>query len=461
MNPNSGGPKGTDGIRPEDEADYDWLPTSETALATTRDATRSRVNSATAQDAEPVSGEVLTPEYRAYLQSRLMTELRMAANAEVKIDLLAAFLDRYGFDVLVSAIPHIGDGAMTAVAVVVTLWQGVKAGVGLKPGVKIAGYHFVDFLLGQIPVIGHFADLLSKPNEYAAGEFAHRLRELLDEARARGVPEEEIAAVLGQAEELRDRWNARMQFLEGGREKILAVLGIKDRPRLKGKTKLPPEAAQKALIQKTVKERLIYADIIGVLDERNAQRGREKIAAVEKGEISKSERDYAVALLELFHENEKGVTALSQRIRRSLGVLMQRCGLGSSTNPYSSSESWSLWDIAKQYHYFQHGIKEPGYYVGNPMQDEQVVQDIIDRHFGWELHGRWQAGESSRGAISEKISGAEQEREAVDLLSKTGKTDNGTLSSSDLTRLGALVRECLFAASTATTAAGSSGTARP
>ncbi len=476
MRPKPDDPKAVEGIRPEDkdkfqwlpptaEADFDWLPApGSTALVTTRDATRSRVEGATTTTAESVSGEVITPEHKAHLQRRLIADLNAAANAEAKIDLLAAFLDRYGFDVLVSAVPHVGDGAMTGIAVLITFWQGLRAGVGFKPGAKIAGYHLADFLVGQIPVIGHFIDLLSKPNEYAAGEFAHRLRELLDEARAKGVPEEEIAEVLSQAEELRARWNGRMLLLEGGREKILAVLGIKDKPRIKGKegTKktpdLSPESARKALIKKTVKDRLIYADIVEHLDEVNAQRGREKIAEVEGGTISKSERDYAAALLELFAENERGVLALSQRIRRSFDTLMQRCGFGGSFNPYSLSATWSLWDIAKQHHYFQNGVIEPGYHVGDPLRDERVVQDIIDRHFGWELHGKWRSGGAKQEIILEKISGTPQASEAVALLAKPGKASNGTLSSSELTRLGALVRECLFArGASAATGAGAPG----
>lgn len=45
----------------------------------------------------------------------------MAADAEAKMEILAAFLDRYGFDVFIGLIPHVGDGAVTAIAGLITI----------------------------------------------------------------------------------------------------------------------------------------------------------------------------------------------------------------------------------------------------------------------------------------------------------------------------------------------------
>jgi hypothetical protein len=95
--------------------------------------------------AESVDGEVLTVEVQKYRKERLLSDLRRAADAEAKMDILAAFLDRYGFDAIFGLIPNVGDGAVTAIAGIITFWQGMKAGIGIKSGAKIAGFHLADF----------------------------------------------------------------------------------------------------------------------------------------------------------------------------------------------------------------------------------------------------------------------------------------------------------------------------
>lgn len=425
-----------------------------------RAGTRTRIEDVL-EDEAPVDlvqdPEVLTQAEQAYRKERLLSDLRRASDAEAKMDILAAFLDRYGFDAFIGLIPHVGDGAVTAVAGIITFWQGVKAGIGVKSGLKIAGFHLADFLAGQVPFLGELADLFIKPNEYAAGQVAHRLRALLDEARARGVPQEEIDEALQGGKDFKDTWYGHMEGLAKIKGHLLKAAGItvKEKPRLEdhgsghggshppkapaaGGTSKPPEAKATADLPALAGDFLLYGDILELLPPDRRENLKRKIAQVKWGGcLEANEEKYAKALKELFTEDYEKVMQISDGIRDTFLRHMHEIGI-TDFSPFSLSQSWSLWDLAKQHYCNKYDRSQSaGYYLGDPLTDHRVQEEISLRHFGWELYQKWQ-DPVNRSKIEAKMAGSPRRAEILNLFTKAPNS-KGTLSSKDLTRLGGLV----------------------
>jgi hypothetical protein len=57
-------------------------------------------------------------------------------------------------------------------------------------------------------------------------------------------------------------------------------------------------------------------------------------------------------------------------------------------NKYLNHETWALWDIGKQLHLSKNPSKSgAGYALGNPVTDEKIQQDIVNRMVGWAVTG--------------------------------------------------------------------------
>ncbi len=197
----------------------------------------------------------------------------------------------------------------------------------------------------------------------------------------------------------------------------------------------------------TAAKYLSYADLLepGIsLPAQTQGKLRENLQRVKKGELSKSELAYAEALDHYLEGDdywakpkEKGLNKLADEIRSELKRRMTALGL--SLNPYSQSLSWAYWDIAKQIHFSSRPDEsKPEYYLGNPFKDTRVVKEIVSRHLGWELHQNWRIPES-RARVEAAIAHNRHKQEIEILLNKEGKSENGTLSSHELTLLGELV----------------------
>ncbi|MEK9160237.1 MAG: hypothetical protein AAB383_05935 [Patescibacteria group bacterium] len=163
---------------------------------------------------------------------------------------------------------------------------------------------------------------------------------------------------------------------------------------------------------------------------------------VEKCKLTKSELLYAKTISEYLtndwsRSKAKILDALADKIRLELQKRMAALRLPLS--PYSESLSWAYWDIAKQLHLSNHPEEStPEYRLGNPLHDPRVVEEIISRHLGWELHQKWRIPEA-RLSIEGAIAHNPQKQHIEDLLNKDGKPDNRTLSSHELTLLGKLL----------------------
>ena len=57
------------------------------------------------------------------------------------------------------------------------------------------------------------------------------------------------------------------------------------------------------------------------------------------------------------------------------------------SSPYGNDDSWIQWDLAKQLYYFlsvDGPVSSEKYRIANPLVDEQLQEEIVSRHIGWE-----------------------------------------------------------------------------
>lgn len=159
---------------------------------------------------------------------------------------------------------------------------------------------------------------------------------------------------------------------------------------------------------------------------------------------------YARAL-ELIKDDPQFEPIVSE-IREKFAATMERMGLDPSA--YGMSETWTYWDMAKQKHINDHpDEQDPRYRTGDPMEDEELQDQIASRHLGWEIYGA-NSGFTAPEGDPTRIFVPHESLEKLDkdhanypeimaLLQKEAKPENGTLSSVDLARLGALIRQNL------------------
>lgn len=188
---------------------------------------------------------------------------------------------------------------------------------------------------------------------------------------------------------------------------------------------------------------LSYSDISTKgLSQSAIEKLGKNLGRVVRGELTDSELAYAEVIDDFLANDSRGekkkrLDDLANKIRSDLYKRMATLGL--PLNPYSESLSWAYWDIAKQIHLSNHPeLSTTEYHLGNPFQDSRVVEEIICRHLGWELHQKWRMPEF-RVLIETAIAHKRHKQEIEALLNKEGKAENGTLSSHELMRLGEMV----------------------
>lgn len=207
------------------------------------------------------------------------------------------------------------------------------------------------------------------------------------------------------------------------------------------------EATKRHKHKGTVAKYISYADLLeaGIsLPVQTQDKLRENLKRVNRGELNKSELSYAEALDNYLKGDdrwtkpkEKALNGLANKIRSDLRLRMATLGL--SLNPYSESLSWAYWDIGKQAHLSNHPDESTAEYsLGNPFQNARVVEEIVCRHLGWELHQNWRIP-ASKAIIETAIAHNRHKQEIEALLNKEGKPENGTLSSHELMHLGEMV----------------------
>lgn len=147
-------------------------------------------------------------------------------------------------------------------------------------------------------------------------------------------------------------------------------------------------------------------------------------------------RKYAQTLVELFAEY--GIQTLQDFSLQAIDQMRDELDYrGLAPSMYGESISWFLWDVAKQAYYDRHPKEaDPEYTIGNPMVEISKLDEIVDRHLGWEIYSQYQAASNKEEFITSHDLVDDKIR---NLLIRQPKP-NGTLSSKDLAKLGALIR---------------------
>lgn len=153
---------------------------------------------------------------------------------------------------------------------------------------------------------------------------------------------------------------------------------------------------------------------------------------------SKSALKYAKILLEL--ENEGKLDELMVIVNNIYqNTLSDLYNYDIGISPYSSSKSWVIWDIAKQFYYYKYPTMadKTKYKIANPLTDENKQNEILDRRIGWEIYSKMSTGELDKFLIKFKEP-IYRKRMVEFMIEKPNKYN--TLSSYKLAELGKNVR---------------------
>ncbi len=147
-------------------------------------------------------------------------------------------------------------------------------------------------------------------------------------------------------------------------------------------------------------------------------------------------RKYARALIELISEKgEAEVLRVASELMQDMEDAAESLELPLS--PQGKNKTWAIWDIAKQYYFHTHrGENQLPYEPGNPFESKEKQEEIINRHLGWEAYMLFHATPEWKVFFEEDPRFAD----ALPLLMKEPKPDNGTLSSHELAQLGKCLR---------------------
>ncbi len=183
--------------------------------------------------------------------------------------------------------------------------------------------------------------------------------------------------------------------------------------------------------ERTALELLSYADVIS---------GEELEKAVA---ANASKEGYKQTLIDLMQEHgKKEVMSQAAELRKKcLDTLKE---LGIEPTKYGESISWALWDITKQSYLAKHPEESDGskYKLGYPLAQDQngaeLLQEIIDRHVGWEIMSKHDGEENAPINLS-----TEATNEILKILNESERNESGQLHSYDLAKVGRVVRELL------------------
>ena len=163
----------------------------------------------------------------------------------------------------------------------------------------------------------------------------------------------------------------------------------------------------------------------------------EKQNAIEQNLANPQAKKYATAMLELIGlHGSKKVKALAEKLHRE--CLMRLTKYGISPNPYTRSLSWAFWDMAKQYYFYTHTKEaDENYSIADPFSLEKQ-KEIVNRHVGWEAYNN--RGPTTKFHIGiSKMPDSREKAQILFLIRQKQSKPNGTLSSFDLAKLGALL----------------------
>lgn len=233
---------------------------------------------------------------------------------------------------------------------------------------------------------------------------------------------------------------------------------VKSGPKEKDKSKSSSEATtekseqmseEERRLSEFVEEYLVYKDVkFDHLPKADADYWHDQLyqnlERVRSGELKESERRYAQSLQELFDQEKKEVVlGEAKALKKEVFDTLREIDPTWLINPFTYSQSWALWDMAKQHFYLTHPEEiMDGYTAGDPIHDAEKRSEMVSRHLGWEIYSNRQSFEETvnqNPALKRALDKSGQADQINALLNKDPK-ENNDLSSKDLARLGDLIR---------------------
>ena len=148
----------------------------------------------------------------------------------------------------------------------------------------------------------------------------------------------------------------------------------------------PEETNENEDIENTIREYFSYSDAMELTDDEKSQ-------ILEKTLKNNSAKKYAKILLKL--KNQGLMPRVDNLVREIFAkTITQLTSYSVNPRPYTYSNSWVYWDIAKQIYYLDNpGESNSNYLLANPLESPEKIQEIIDRHIGWEIYSQMDTGE--------------------------------------------------------------------
>jgi septum formation topological specificity factor MinE len=125
-------------------------------------------------------------------QEKSLQKLEQGYRIAKDVDRFATIMDKYGVDVISGLIPALGDWSVAGISGAYLIKKGNQIDLDKKAKRNIIITKIKDALIGTIPVIGDIFDYFYKSNIKSAEHFHEKVRELEQDARAKGVPEDAI-----------------------------------------------------------------------------------------------------------------------------------------------------------------------------------------------------------------------------------------------------------------------------
>ena len=179
-------------------------------------------------------------------------------------------------------------------------------------------------------------------------------------------------------------------------------------------------------IKRIIEEHFSYQDSPTISEE-------EKEEIIIKSVNSNSAKKYAKILLNLEKTEELEIyEMLGRKLFAQTLTLLQEIDI--EPLPYSMSQTWVMWDIAKQLYYLEHPLESNNLYtLENPLESEEKQKEIIYRHLGWIIYKEMTSGKLDN--LLANIKNSSYAKKIIDyMIDKPNK--GGSLSSYKLADLG-------------------------
>jgi hypothetical protein len=180
-------------------------------------------------------------------------------------------------------------------------------------------------------------------------------------------------------------------------------------------------------IENVILEHFSYQDSPTLSDE-------EKEEIKSKSVRSNSAKKYAQILIDLEKGDELEIyEMLARKLFAQTLMILQESNI--EPLPYSMSQTWVMWDIAKQLYYIKNPLEaNEKYTLENPLESESKQKEIIYRHIGWIVYKEMTSGKLDN--LLANIKNSSYAKKIIDYMIDKPNHEGGTLSSYKLADLG-------------------------